>query len=757
MASVDTNAVAVPGSKPAARVLWLYGGTLFLSAFLLFSVQPMFTKMVLPRLGGSPAVWSVAMVVFQGLLLAGYLYAFALTRYCGRRAAVALHLVVTAVAFVALPIAVAEGWGRPPNEGAALWLVALFVASIGLPFFAVSGNGPLLQAWFARTGHVQARDPYFLYGASNIGSFAALLAYPVVVEPLFTLQEQSRSWLWAYAVLAGLIALCGFMVASAPTAAADAAQAAAPRPTARERLSWVGLALVPSGLLVAVTAHVSTDVAAAPFLWVVPLALFLLTFVLVFRERPLIDERLVRAAQPPLVAGLLLLLLFGWRVNWSLALFGHLAGFFVAAMICHAALYARRPAAAHLTEFYAFMSLGGVIGGAFAALLAPQLFVTVVEYPLLILAALLARPGMLQGLRDGWRRDSWRRQRGALALLGVLVALPALAFGYRLPLSAAGGFVVAVMALALLVAFQGARPLRFLALTAIGLLAIHLYEPGAGQTIFARSFFGVHKVVDAGDGRFRVLYHGTTVHGAERVRSDDGAALAQRPDPLTYYYSGGPYAEAIDAVRARAGGTLKRVAVVGLGVGALSCQSAPGEAWSFYEIDPEVVRLATDRSLFRSIALCAKDAPIVVGDARLTLADAEPGFDMILLDAFTSDVVPVHLLTREAVALYAAKLAPHGAVAFNISNRHIELASVVAASAAANGLVARVKRDGNDVDTPRTLRARAEIVVVARPDTELEKLGEAEGWRLLAPRHDVRTWTDDFSDIVGAIRRKLAE
>ena len=314
-----------------------------------------------------------------------------------------------------------------------------------------------------------------------------------------------------------------------------------------------------------------------------------------------------------------------------------------------------------------------------------------------------------------------------------------------------------IIALAAFVAFQGARPVRLFALTAIGLLVIHLYEPGAGKTIFARSFFGVHKVVEAGEGRFRVLYHGTTVHGGERIRSDDGTVLTQRPDPITYYYTGGPYSQAIDAVRARAGGTLRRVALVGLGMGALSCQAAPGEAWSLYEIDPEVVRLATDRSLFRSLSLCAKDSSIVVGDARLTLTDAEPGFDLIILDAFTSDAIPVHLLTREAVALYASKLAPHGAIAFNISNRHIELATVVTASAAANGLVTRVKRDRNDVDTLRTFHTRAEIAVVARSDADLGQLDAREGWRAMSARHDVRTWTDDFSDIVSAIRRKLAE
>ncbi|MDO9058478.1 MAG: class I SAM-dependent methyltransferase, partial [Bradyrhizobium sp.] len=278
------------------RVLVVYTAAIFVSALLLFSVQPLFTKMVLPRLGGSPAVWSVAMVFFQSLLLGGYAYAHYLMQLKSRILPVAIHLVLLAVALLTLPLSIAGGWGEPPTSGYAFWLLGLFAVSIGLPFFALAANNPLLQAWFVRSGHPNGPDPYFLYASSNIGSFLALLSYPVLLEPMFTLRTQNLIWTGGYGLLIVLIAACAVLMLRSPMlAVADrrTEEAEAPAPPWILRARWIFLAAVPSGLLIAVTAHISTDVAAAPLLWVLPLSLYLLTWVLVFQSRPLLPHKWV--------------------------------------------------------------------------------------------------------------------------------------------------------------------------------------------------------------------------------------------------------------------------------------------------------------------------------------------------------------------------------------------------------------------------------------------------------------------------------
>ncbi|MGB5064895.1 MAG: class I SAM-dependent methyltransferase, partial [Candidatus Competibacter sp.] len=385
-------------STSLALALPVFAGTLFLSAFLLFGVQPMFTKMVLPRLGGSPSVWSVAMCFFQGALLLGYAYAHVLTTRFSPRAAVLTHLAVLVVAFLSLPIAVATGWGDAPASGTSFWLVGLFSVSVGLPFFAVAGNAPLLQAWFSRTGHAHAGDPYFLYGASNIGSLLALLAYPVLVEPSLTLADQSLAWKAGFGVLAVLVAASALVMlarnsAISAVSGVDVAREDA-APGMRDRAVWVGLSFVPSALLVAVTAHVSTDVAAAPFLWVVPLALFLVTFIITFQRNPVLPHALMLKLQPFVMAPLAVSAIFIAPDSWFTALALALSAFFVSTMVAHGELVRRRPAAGHLTEFYLWMSVGGVLGGSFSGLLAPNLFNTVLEYPILLALCLACRPGV---------------------------------------------------------------------------------------------------------------------------------------------------------------------------------------------------------------------------------------------------------------------------------------------------------------------------------------------------------------------------
>ena len=375
-------------------LLGTYAAAIFLSAALLFSVQPLFAKMVLPRLGGSPQVWSVAMVFFQAALLAGYAYAHLLTSHLPGRLSVIVHVALMIVATFALPLAIAGGWGRPPAQGEALWLLGLFAVSIGLPFFALSANGPLLQAWFARTGHPAAGDPYFLYAASNVGSFLALISYPFLIEPFTRLGDQTRMWSAGFFTLIVLIAGCGVLlmrsrnalpdIEPAPPRRADApveavpGERAAPRPDAppswRDAATWVALAAIPSGLLIAVTAHVSTDVAASPLLWVIPLALYLLTFVIVFQSKPLLPHRYVVMVEPAFIIGLVAVLVYSGLDYILLTIAANIVAFFVIALTCHGELARRRPSARHLTAFYMWMSTGGMIGGIAAGLIAPHIF-----------------------------------------------------------------------------------------------------------------------------------------------------------------------------------------------------------------------------------------------------------------------------------------------------------------------------------------------------------------------------------------------
>jgi hypothetical protein len=684
-----------------------YATAIFLSAALLFAVQPLFAKMVLPRLGGSPSVWSVAMVFFQAVLLGGYAYAHLLTRYASGRPAVIIHVILLIVATFALPLSIAAGWGRPPLQGETAWLLGLFAVSIGLPFFALSANGPLLQAWFARTGHPSARDPYFLYAASNIGSFLALISYPLVIEPLTHLGDQTRGWSIGFYVLIALIAGCGLLLLRSPNAlpSSQAGAAIEAPPSWGDAATWVALAAVPAGLLIAVTAHISTDVAASPLLWVIPLALYLATFVIVFQTRPLLPHRWTLAAEPAFIILLVVVLVFGGIDYIFLTVGGNILAFFVIALACHGELARRRPPARYLTAFYMWMSTGGMIGGIAAGLVAPRVFSWVAEYPVLIVLAVLCRPG----LRLGW---NGRDRLAWLVLLGLaaVVVLAGPAFGTTLDDTR---YKVAIGVLLAVAALFWWDPLRF------------------------------------------ALQHGTTEHGAQRIRNANGAPVTGRPEPLTYYHYTSPIAQGIRAARERKGAPIN-LAVVGLGTGSTACLTEPSDKLTYYEIDPVVLRIARDPSRFTFLSGCAPpDARVVMGDARLTLSDAPDGaYDIIVVDAFTSDAIPVHLVTREAMALYARKIAPDGMVLIHVSNRHMELASVVAGIAEANGLVTWVN-DGSSDEDEANYKFSSTVCAVARKDDDFGNLSESDDWKLQEPDEHQWVWTDDYSNIIGAMIRQL--
>jgi hypothetical protein len=738
-----------------SRVLITYTAAIFVSALLLFSVQPLFTKMVLPRLGGSPAVWSVAMVFFQSLLLFGYAYAHYLMTIRNRLVPVVVHLALLIIAALTLPLSIATGWGDPPATGTPFWLLGLFAVSIGLPFFALAANNPMLQAWFVRTGHPDGPDPYFLYASSNIGSFLALLTYPIVFEPMFTLRMQNIMWTGGYVLLIALIATCGVLLMRSPhyvPQTSDSAPAVAPGWLLRAR--WIFLAAVPSGLLVAVTAHISTDVAAAPLLWVLPLSLYLLTWVLVFQSRPLIPHKFVLMLQPLAIAGVVYLLAFGGERNLLLTLGGHQLCFFIIAMACHGELARTRPAARYLTGFYVALSFGGMVGGLFAGLIAPYTFSWIAEYPILVVLAALCRPKEedVPPLLAKISRWSWLLviAAGIAAIVPLQIGGEALTFMREQMVSIVAS--IAALTVVLVVLFRADR-YSIASLIAIAMVLVRLYPNEDGKVETVRSFFGVHKIVTNADGAYRVLMHGTTIHGAQRLLNADGTPVQGRPEMITYYQADGGIGGAIEAIRERKGGDL-RAAVIGLGAGTLTCQNRPGEVWRFFEIDQSMIDTAADPKYFSYIRDCYPDIKPVLGDARLTFAKEPDGlYDIIVVDAYSSDAIPIHLATQEAMAIYKQKLAPHGVVVMHVSNRHLELSSVVVGIADANGLKSWVFSHDAGRDSEYVFSTT--VVISARAAADIGRLADDEKWVLTEARKDRRVWTDDYSNILGAVWRRM--
>ncbi len=727
----------------------VFGATLFSSALLMFLIQPMFAKMALPRLGGTAAVWSLALVFFQGVLLLGYGYAHILVKAFSLRTGVIIHVLVMASAVISLPISISAGWEIPPEQGEAFWLMGLFAASVGLPFFAISANAPLLQSWFSRSGHAQSHDPYFLYGASNAGSFAALLAYPLAVEPFLGLLPQTHLWSAAYILLVVMVGSCGFLAAVALNATAGAASAEAPaaKVTWVQRLVWVMLSFVPSGLLVGTTAHIATDLVSAPFMWVVPLAIYLLTFVITFQTKPWIGHGFVIDRLGVVIAPLCLFVLSPATQLWLVPL--HLLVVFTLMMACHGELVRFRPAAGKLTEFFFLMSLGGVLGGMFASLAAPNIFDSVLEYPLLMIAAFVA-VGLV-------------RETGALVTRRLLLALAMLpvALGIVWLTGDAGAEAKNTILISWL-------------LVSLALLLILSREPLAQGVVLvsvmmiygtvskipapiaqSRSFYGVLSVYPALDGRYHLLAHGTTKHGSQLRKDENGLRITTNPEPQSYYYSNGPFGSLIRHLR-DGGSRLERVAIIGLGTGAMACHALPGETWAFYEIDPEVVRIAQDPEYFTYLRDCGNEPPIVMGDGRLRLQQAAPeSFDLIVLDAFSSDSVPAHLMTVEALDMYLSKLKPDGVVVFHISNRFMELASVIEGAARARGLKAWY----NALDLkywnpdPSKLDLRPHLAIIGKSPMAVRGLATDEAWHRATADEATTPWTDDYSNVIGAIWR----
>ncbi len=734
----------------AAGAPALFAIAVFSSAALVFMVEPMVARLVLPALGGSAAVWNTSMAFFQAALLAGYAYAHGLQRFGSVRTQTLIHGGVLIAAALVLPLKITTLLGEPDGHHPALWLVAVLAVSVGPPFAALSATAPLVQAWFARVraGRTDAENPYVLYAASNFGSLLALLAYPVIVEPLLRLQTQTLGWTLGYGlfvILMGAVALLARSAATdKPVTLAREAVISAPI-TWRDRAIWVGLAAMPASLMLGVTTYITTDIASAPFLWVAPLALYLLTFIIAFQAKPLLGPKLALTLQA--AAFLACLLTFALPVKWFLLqVILELVGFFLTALVCHQALANRRPAPAKLTEYYLLMSLGGVVGGAFNAFLAPVVFQSVAEYPLVLLATCLARP---------WGRGFLTRGQTLLFAMGVAGAFVTLGIAQFL------GPRTVVQMLPLIKIVLGATLISAFLLRdrAWVLLILSLALVTSSQRVAPpeillksdRNFFGVLRMTEVsvpGHGEAHRLAHGTTLHGTQLL------SPAERCLPLVYYAPTTPIGQVFRAELARK--PALNIAAIGMGAGTVAAYTRQADSLRFYEIDPAVVQMASDPADFTYINGCAKGRiSTVLGDARLTLT-REPtnSFDLILVDAFSSDSIPAHLLTVEAMRIYLQRLKPDGVIIMHLSNNNLELLQPVSAIATAAGGYAleQAYRPIHGARLP--FDTDEDAIVVGRNQAALTPFLGDRRWQP-ANSGGVRIWTDDYTNLFGALVRGI--
>jgi hypothetical protein len=684
-----------------------YAAIVFLGAFLLFQVQPLFGKAILPWFGGTPGVWTTCMLVFQVLLFGGYAYAHLTGRYLTPRRQVFLHLALLFLAVGLLPIAPSAAWKPKGSEWPVLKVVLATAASVGLPYFLLSSTGPLVQQWFAKSHPGQS--PYRLYSLSNIGSLLALLSYPFVVEPAVSLAVQSLLWSGLFAAFTVLWTVGAAMMRQAngcvegretgsrlarfEAASASRADEPAHRPAAGLVGLWFGLALVPSVLLLATTNRVCLDVAVVPFLWIVPLALYLITFILCFDgERWYSRRPLALAAGGSLLFVCWLFLRGSAGPALIVQATGYFAALFLASMVCHGELAALKPAPQHLTLFYLTISAGGAAGGLFVGLLAPLVFVSYYELHLGILGFGLLYLTLL--LREDWRAS------------------------VRLPAWLSGSALLAIL----------------VAATAI---LSHCGRQASGSVTVMRNFYGVLKVEQkpaaAPEDEIKELFHGWVIHGAQFVDSE------KRRIPTAYYGKTSGVGQAL--LRHHAGRT-RHVGIVGLGVGTLAAYGQPGDRYRLYEINPDVVTIA--HTHFTFLRDCPAEQTIVTGDARLALEFEEPqNFDILVLDAFSGDAVPVHLLTREAMQVYLKHLKTDGLLAVHISNLHFDLRPVLAGLSQEFGLSYVVRR--SEADRQTAAQAALWVLLARYPQALGVAVGLEPNW---ASNRAPVLWTDDRSNLL---------
>jgi hypothetical protein len=717
-----SSAGALGAKAGAPLIAAVYTATIFMSAVLIFWIEPLFPKMMLPVLGGTPATWVTALMFYQAALLLGYGYSFWLTRAVPLRFQAAVHLAVLTLAALALPPALPAG--ARLGEYPALQVLLMMTAAIGAPLLALSASAPLLQHWFTRTAHPHARDPYFLYAASNVGSLGALLAFPLAVEPTLGLAAQTRAWTLGYGALGALILASASLARSGADVAKTEAAAprAAPAHPWRERALWLALAAVPSSLLSGTTTKITTEAAAGPLFWVVPLALYLLTFALAFARRRWLPLRPVLWAQTVATALVVVeALIEGWLGGWPVIAI-LIALLFLSAYAGNCRLADSRPGPERSGEYYLVIALGGLIGGTFNALVAPTLFPDVIEYPLALVLAVALRPAGGESVRA---RDI------AVPLLIGGIAAVAMLLGFVKDMPGMAPVLSLIFAIVLFPLSR--RPAQL----AMGLAAAFLVAAMPGLIYppldRERNFFGVIKVLDDREAQLHLLVNGSILHGLESTEP------ALRDEPTSYYHRKGPLGDVMALLADRGA---EGAAVIGLGAGTVACYGAGGAPWTFYEINPAVVRVASDPRYFSFLRDCQPEARIRLGDGRLLLAAETGRYPLIILDAFSSDAVPTHLLTLEALTAYLEKLAPDGIIAINISNRFIDLQPILAAAAERLDLAAAWRFDAS---TDRLAKSSKWVAMARSPEMLAPLLAERR-WSA-ASSGGVEAWTDDRSDL----------
>lgn len=704
----------------------LFATTMFVSAMLLFIVQPMVAKLLLPELGGSAAVWTTCMLFFQGMLLCGYGYAHAGARWLSPRTQAIVHGVVTVAALASLPIAIpvldidVSAWPT-------LWLLLALTLAVGLPFFALSTTAPMLQHWFAHTDHADASDPYFLYAASNIGSMVALLGYPLVVEPTLGVSAQTSAWALLYLAFVALLVVSMTRVFGVRESRARSTTTTAQPVTWRDRALWVVFAAIPSSLLLGLTQYITTDVAPVPLLWVLPLALYLLTFILVFAKRPLWLPDHARTWLP--IVCLVVFVARALKLEMWIEVLLHLVNFFLFTLFFHGALAQRRPDVARLTEFFFFVSVGGVVGGLFNALVAPFLFDRAIDYHLMIVVGIACIAPAAS------RSDPLQGNRWALP---IVVAAVSFAYLYHHDFWSFDEWPMFLLAGAIVAAYAviGAKATRWenVALGVIFALGAHTSMQTRGLITYERSFFAAYKVFDfRGTRKFS---HGTTGHGTQSLDPELAAT------PLSYHHPSGPVGQVL------AGIPHSDVLVVGLGAGAMASYANENAHFDIVEIDPLVEEIA--REYFTYLDLCGANCTVTIRDGRRYIEESTKMWDIIFLDAYNSDAVPTHLLTREALELYAAHLTPGGVIVFHVSNRYLDIEGIVGTVAADAGFAAITQFHN---PPPRDRRSglidRSKYTAVARTRAELDALWATGNWR--ETRASGIHWTDDFSNLIDVV------
>jgi hypothetical protein len=721
---------------PTLRLRYIL--TICAGSFLLFLVQPMIARMALPRLGGAPTVWNSAMLVYQALLLGGYAYAHWLGRFAPRRQAI-IHVGLFLAAALMLPIGLVA---MTPSASANpfLWVPWLFIASIGPLFFMVAAQAPLMQRWFADAG---GGDPYPLYAASNLGSFAGLIAYPLIVEPWLPLAGQSWLWSGGYVFLLALIAACALTLPRG--AASTEAAPVAGKTSWREIGIWMLYAAIPSGLMLSTSTHLTTDIVAMPLLWVVPLGLYLLSFSVAFSTKRGLSDGIASATPILLLAGGGTAFANSAKFPFVFATLG-LVLLFAVAVTLHAKMYDRRPEPARLTTFYLAMSAGGVLGGLFCALVAPTIFNWGYEHPILIVATalMIATKPLFEIGEDLWRSE--KRTAASVIVIAIAIGAAIISIHSSAP---SGMAATAILIIALGLVAIGNRIVFTACLVALmanfgGWKAVDNSLTTNNQV---RSFFGIYSV-STDPGVTRALVHGTTIHGLQSLKP------GRETDPLTYYAPKSGVGLALANLPALYGANA-RVGIVGLGAGTVACYARPGQDWRFYEIDPEMAKIARDPAKFTFLSRCLPGVPVQIGDARIVLSGEAPGgLDVLVVDAFSSDAVPMHLMTTEAMEIYRRRLTANGLLLMHISNRFLELEPILAAAKAHGWSAVLRDYEPSSAEAGRGY-ARSEWVALARNSAALEKLKSASGkeaWRPLKPREGFSGWTDDHASILPLLK-----